>query len=481
VSGAGLPAPAAHGFWTLDQVARALDGLAAGSVPAGPRPLRAVATDTRALGGGELFVALAGERYDAHDYLADAVGAGAAALVVQDARRAAGLGVPVYEVPETRLALGRLARHWRRVWGQGGRLVVGVAGSNGKTSTKELLRAALGGARAVHATAANLNNLVGVPLTLLATPPGAEVAVVEMGTNAPGEIAALRAIAEPDVLVLTSIGEEHLEGLGDVAGVLREESDAFDGAALAVTPADQPEVAGAARGRARAVLSAGLDAGDVRPERWWLDPDGLGGVVLDGVEVRTPLRGAHNLRNLMLALAAARAVGVPVADAARGLAAMPVPSMRAAWQPLGRAALINDAYNANPPSTRAAIDLVARAGRPEGGAPARQRVAVLGTMRELGAHADRLHDEVARRAVDAGLDLVAGVGEVADALARVAPGDPRVIAAPDPDALWPLLAPRLAPDAVILLKASRGVRLERLVPYLEAWAGAAAAPADVTA
>lgn len=471
MSAAELPPPAAHGFWTLEQVARALSDVATGHAPAGPRAVRAIATDTRTLKPGDVFVALAGERYDAHDHLADAVAAGAAALVVADARRAGGLGAPVYEVHDTRLALGRLARHWRRAWGQGGRLVVGVVGSNGKTSTKELLRAALGAARRVHATPANLNNLVGVPLTLLGTPPDAEVAVVEMGTNAPGEIAALRAVAEPDVVVLTSIGEEHLEGLGDLAGVLREESDAFDGAALAITPADQPEVAAAARGRARTVLSAGLDAGDVRPARRWLDADGSGGVLLDGVEVRTPLRGAHNLRNLMLALAACRAVGVPIDDAARGLAAMPVPGMRAAWQPLGAAALINDAYNANPPSTRAAIDLVAGAG---GG---RQRVAVLGTMRELGAHADRLHDEVARRALDAGIDIVAGVGEMGDALRRVAPGDPRVVTAPDPDALWPLLAPRLAPDAVVLLKGSRGVRLERLVPHLEAWAGVAAAPA----
>ncbi len=470
MSGDARPAPAAHGFWTLDQAARALADVARGAVPAGPAALRAVATDTRALAPGDLFVALAGDRFDAHDFLADAVRLGAAALVVHDARRAAGLGAPAFEVADTRLALGRLARHWRRAWGQHGRAVVGVAGSNGKTSTKELLRAALGASRAVHATAANLNNLVGVPLTLLAAPPGAEVAVVEMGTNAPGEIAALREVAEPDLVVLTSIGEEHLEGLGDVAGVLREEADAFDGAALAVTPADQPEVAAAARGRARRVVEAGLDAGDVRPERWWLDADGQGGVLFRGVEVRTPLRGAHNLRNLMLALAAAEALGVAAEDAARGLAAMPVPDMRTAWVALGRATLINDAYNANPPSARAAVDLLAAAGGGDG-APRRQRVAVLGTMRELGAHADRLHDEVARRAVAADLDVVAGVGDFAAALARVAPGDARVVTAPDPDALWPLLAPRLAPDAVLLLKASRGVRLERLVPYLAAWAG----------
>lgn len=473
MSAAPLPPSAAHAFWTLDEAARALADLTRGPVPSGDMRLRAVATDTRALAPGDLFVALAGERFDAHDFLADAVRLGAAALVVHDVGRAAGLGVPAFDVTDTRLALGRLARHWRRMWGENAnRTVVGVAGSNGKTSTKELLRAALGSARQVHATTANLNNLVGVPLTLLAIPPEADVAVVEMGTNAPGEIAALREVAEPDVVVLTSIGEEHLEGLGDVAGVLREESDAFDGAGLAITPADQPEVAAAARGRARRVIEAGLGSGDFHPERWWLDADGTGGVVVDDIAVRTPLRGAHNLRNLVLALAAARALGVSTSDAARGLAAMPVPEMRTAWVALGRATLINDAYNANPPSTRAAIDLLAATGTEHDGTTAPQRVAVLGTMRELGAHADRLHDEVARRAVDATLDVIAGVGDFAAALARVAPGDPRVVTAADPDALWPALAPRLAPGAVVLLKASRGVRLERLVPYLAEWAGA---------
>jgi UDP-N-acetylmuramoyl-tripeptide--D-alanyl-D-alanine ligase len=342
--------------------------------------------------------------------------------------------------------------------------VVGVVGSNGKTSTKELLRAALGATHRVHATAANLNNRVGVPLTLLALPPSAEIAVVEMGTNMPGEIAALRLVVEPDVVVLTSIGEEHLEGLGDLAGVLREESAAFDGAALVVLPTHEADAIAEARRRARAVVRAGLDDGELRAERWELGDDGSGVLVVDGTVVRTPLRGQHNLRNAMLALAVARAVGIPLEDAARGLAAMPVPSMRTAWTALGRATLINDAYNANPGSTRAALDLLADAGR------GRQRVAVLGTMRELGAHADRLHDELARRALEAGVELVAGVGEFAEALARVAPRDPRVLGAPEPEALWPLLAPRLAPDAMILLKASRGVRLERLVAPLEAWA-----------
>jgi UDP-N-acetylmuramoyl-tripeptide--D-alanyl-D-alanine ligase len=193
--------------------------------------------------------------------------------------------------------------------------------------------------------------------------------------------------------------------------------------------------------------------------------------VFEGVDVAVPLRGAHNLRNAMLALAAARECGVTAEAAALGISRMPVPAMRSAWEPLGRGTLLNDAYNANPASARAALDLLGSVGA------GRQRVAVLGSMRELGPAAAAMHLDVARHALAGTAELVAGVGEFAEALAAVAAGDPRVITAPDVDELWPLLRPRLAPDAVILLKASRGMRLERLVPYLQAWAGEPAAPA----
>ena len=445
-------------FWTL---ARAADALGV-ALPHEDRPIRAVTTDTRAIGAGDLFVALRGDRFDAHDFLADAVAKGAAALVVSDAGRAAGLGVPVLVVADTLAALGRLGRYRRRAW-RG--TVIAVAGSNGKTSTKELLRAALGAGRRVHATAGNLNNQIGVPLTLLALSEVADVAVVEVGTNYPGEIAILRAIVEPDVAVLTSIGEEHLEGLGDLAGVLREEAAVFAGVPLAITPAAQPEVAALARAMAGRVLDAGLDAGDVHAERWAIDGEGRGTLVLGGVEVMVPLRGAHNLRNAVLALVAARECGVGLAAAAAGIARMPAPSMRSAWEPLGRATLLNDAYNANPASARAALDLL------DGLGAGRQRVVVLGSMRELGAAAPAMHAEVARYALATGADVVAGVGDFAPVLAPLAAADPRIVAAPDVDELWPLLAPRLAPDAVVLLKASRGMRLERIVPYLRSWAG----------
>ena len=446
-------------FWTLDRVADAL-----GDGPRGPTALARIATDTRTVAAGDCFVALKGEKFDAHEFLADAVAKGAAAVVVHDATRGAKLGVPVYVVDDTTRALGRLARYRRRVWG---RPVIGVVGTNGKTSTKELVRAALGSRLRVHATIGNYNNLVGVPQTLFALPDEADIAVIEMGTNQPGEVAALRAIVEPDIVVVTSIAEEHLEGLGDLEGVLREEISACDGVAVVITPASQPEVAEAARPRARRVVSAGLDTGDVRAARFAVAPDGTGTLEIDGTPVHVPLRGVHNLRNAMLALAAAHEAGISVADAARGIAAMPSPPMRVSFESHAGVTVINDAYNSNPGSARAALELLEHAGS------GRQRVAVLGTMLELGAQADRLHDDIARAALAAPIDLVIGVGGFADALARVAPGDSRAVGGADPASAWDAARSRLRRDAVILLKGSRGVRLERLVPLISEWASAA--------
>ena len=445
-------------FWTLDRVADALRIHATGALPEGAATLARVSTDTRTIGPGDLFVALKGDNHDAHDHLADAVSKGAAALVVSAPQRAAGLHVPVYAVHDTVAALGALARYRRRAWGG---TVVGVTGSNGKTSVKELLRAALGAKFRVHATQGNLNNQIGLPLTLLALPDEAAIAVAEMGTSLPGEIALLRAIAEPDIAVLTSIAEAHLELLGSVEGVREEKSAIFDGVAVAVVPATEPEVVSRAHERARRVIVAGLGDGDIRATSWGRE-DASGWMDVNGSRISVPLRGEHNLRNAMLAVAVALECGVPLSDVARAMSTMTPPAMRLAAEPLGRATLINDAYNANPGSTRAAIDLL------DGMAKGRQRVLVLGTMRELGPGAPALHAEIARRAVESSIDVVAGIGDFARALEQA--DDARVVTAPDVDELWPLLRARLASDAVILLKASRGVKLERLVPHLTAWA-----------
>jgi UDP-N-acetylmuramoyl-tripeptide--D-alanyl-D-alanine ligase len=451
------------GFWTLDTVAAALAGEAVGKLPHGPAELTGITTDTRKIGKGNAFLALRGERFDGHDYLRDAVRDGAAALIVSRAPKVDTLGVPIFEVRDTLLALGALGHCWRRAWGK---TVIGVAGSNGKTSTKDLLKAALSRAYEVHATTGNLNNRVGVPLTLLALPPEADLAVIELGTSLPGEVAILRDVAEPDIALVTSIAEEHLEGLGDLAGVLREEAAAYEGVAVGIAPSAQPEIAASARGKAKRVIVAGLDdSADLKPDRWEIGPDGLGVIQIAGVTVKPPVRGLHNLRNAMLALAVAHECGVSYEDAAEGIAGMPQPKMRSAWEQVGNVTLINDAYNANPGSTRAAIELL------KGTGSGRQRVIVLGTMRELGAASEQCHADIAGLALASGADIVAGIGEFAPALEKQNERE-RVITAPDVEDLWPRLEARLQRNAIILLKASRGVQLERLVPHLTTWATA---------
>jgi UDP-N-acetylmuramoyl-tripeptide--D-alanyl-D-alanine ligase len=318
----------------------------------------------------------------------------------------------------------------------------------------------------VHATTGNLNNRIGVPITLLSLPPETDVAVIELGTSLPGEVAILRDIARPDIALVTSIAEEHLEGLGDLAGVLREEAAVYEGVPVGIAPSAQPEIAEAARGKAKRVVVAGLDPNaEMKPDRWEIGPDGLGVIEIGGVTIRPPVRGLHNLRNAMLALAVARECGVSYEDVAAGIAAMPQPKMRVAWEQVGTVTLINDAYNANPGSTRAAIELL------QGTGTGRQRVIVLGTMRELGAASAQCHADIAGLALASGADIVAGIGEFAPALESQKMGE-RVITASDVDDLWPQLEGRLQRDAIILLKASRGVQLERLVPHLTTWATA---------
>ena len=449
-------------FWTLDRLTQALEEELRGARPEGHVPLGRVVTDTRIVAAGDVFVALIGERFDAHDFLAEAVQRGAVAVVVSDPRRAVGLHVPVYVVDDTTRALAALGRYRRRAWGGP---IVAVAGSNGKTSTKELVAAALSSAFDVHATRGNLNNHVGVPLTLLALPDDAGIAVVEVGTNHPGEVATLRAIVEPDIAVVTSIGEEHLEGLGDLDGVLREECAVFVDVPIAITPASQPEVAREAHTRARRVVVAGTDGGDLHPDRWGVGADGRGWAEFGEVRVQLPVLGAHNVRNAMLALAVARECGVDLGAAAQAIAAMPQLSMRSTLESVGALTLLNDAYNANPASAREAIATLDAIGGD------RPRVAVLGSMLELGAHATDLHREIAARALASKAVLIAGVGDFAMAFESLAPNDPRILVAADAEALWPLLAPSLPADAVILMKGSRGTRLERLVPHLRQFAG----------
>jgi UDP-N-acetylmuramoyl-tripeptide--D-alanyl-D-alanine ligase len=210
-----------------------------------------------------------------------------------------------------------------------------------------------------------------------------------------------------------------------------------------------------------------LDAGDLKADSWDLEPDGRGRIRVSGAEIRVPLRGVHNLRNTMLALAVSRELGVSFDRAAKGIEAMSVPPMRSNVEQLGTATLVNDAYNSNPGSARAALELLQHAGR------GRQRVAVLGTMLELGPSGPALHESLARDALASPIEIVAGLGEFAAALERAANGSARdrLVTASDVESLWNRLVSRLESNAVILLKASRGVRLEQMVPKIREWAG----------
>jgi UDP-N-acetylmuramoyl-tripeptide--D-alanyl-D-alanine ligase len=455
--------------WTAAAVREALGLGGIGPSEPEPRTFRRVWTDSRTVQPGDLFVALEGPSFDGHDFLAAAAAQGATGAVVRRVPAGRPADLPLFPVTDTVEALGALA-HYRRL-----RLsarVVAITGSSGKTTTKELLRAALAGHRRIHVTEANLNNRIGAPLTLLAAPDDAQVVVVEVGTNEPGEIAALRAVVHPDVAVITTVSEAHVERLGDLEGVYREKLSLLHPlpAGAWVVTGDEPA---ALADRAREVAPghglrvAGLtDAAD-QPWRGRLleaDPEGRWRVALPSGSFETPVPGAHGARCALVALAVADLLGVPPEAASRGFPATRLPGMRAEVRRLRRGTLLVDCYNANPQSTVAALDWLAAL-------PSRgPRIAVLATMGELGARSDILHREVLEEGWTRPLDALLMVGAFARAAEAGAPGPdgPRILQAPDVEGALPLLLPLLEDGATLLLKGSRSMRLERLLPSLEA-------------
>jgi UDP-N-acetylmuramoyl-tripeptide--D-alanyl-D-alanine ligase len=468
--------------WTEAEVLAALplaertdvgDGAGGGDGSSGQRAAyAAVSTDTRSLPSGALFVALRGENFDGHQFLATAAEAGARAAVV-DTIPPDAPPLRYYTVPDTLTALGRLGRHRRR---QVDGRVVAITGTNGKTTTKEMCRAIIATRYRTHATTGNLNNLVGAPLTLLDSPADAEAMVVEIGTNAPGEIARLAEIVEPDVGIVTGVAEGHLEGIGTVEGVLREKTTLLSRlrpgglAIVADEPASLPE---RARSLARRVRVAGWSDRadrDLRAESLRIDEAGLVRFRWQGRDVGLPFGGRAHVRNALLALALGIEWGVDLDDALGALEAMPAPKLRGEVYRFGGLAVIADCYNANPASMLAGLDTLVH--MPRGGG----RVVVAGSMLELGPHSDALHSETARQIAAADLDLVVGVGLFVPAFAPFAEqlGE-RLVLAEDADEAFGPLAERLRGDEVVLLKGSRGVALERLIPQLDSRFGGGSA------
>ena len=443
--------------WTAAQVAAAL-----GIPITHAGEYGRVSTDTRQISAGDLFVALKGDRFDAHDFLADAKGKGAAAAVVRRGTPRVD-GLPVFEVADTLVALGLLARARRRRLPRG-YPVVAITGSSGKTSTKEMIRAVLATRYRTHATSGNLNNLVGVPLTILAAPDGTEALVVEAGASVPGEIARLRDVIEPTIAAITNVGYAHVEGFGSLEGVLREKLALVDGVAVAVVGTDPPELAREARRRTRTVVAGTGSEADVRPEAADLDDAGHPRITWGGGHaVTVPVLGFHQIENVLLALAVGREAGVDPGRAVAALAGVKIPGGRGTALERGGLTILDDTYNANPASLAWAVKFAHwLAGRHR-----RPLAVVVGSMLELGDESDRLHAAAAREIAALEPALIGAVGAFVPAFAPLSSVlGARLVTAPDAAALGPKLATALKGDEIVLLKASRGVALERVLPFL---------------
>jgi UDP-N-acetylmuramoyl-tripeptide--D-alanyl-D-alanine ligase len=424
-----------------------------------------VCIDSRALQPGDLFVAIRGENFDGHAFVEEAARRGAAAAMVERAPAGLPENFGVIEVADTVLGLQALSAGYRATLTL---KIAGITGSNGKTSTKDFTAAILAQRLRTAKTQGNLNNHLGVPLTLLRLSPEDEIAVVEMGMNHPGEIAPLAALAKPDLAILTNIGTAHIEFMGTREAVAREKSalaEAVSSEGTVILNADDdftPSIARACRAR---VVTAGLAAGDVRGTE--LQPL-ISGTSFrlhaagESVAVNLPVPGEHMVRNAVLASAAGLACGLSLAVCARGLAASTLTKGRLQTRALGGITILDDTYNANPDSAIAGLaTLMALPG------PGR-RLAVLGRMAELGQEAERGHRQVGAAAARAGLAALITVGDEAHWIAESAQAAgfaATTHAANLEEAVAALRAQARAGD-LVLVKGSRSARMERLI---EAW------------
>lgn len=429
--------------------------------------LAGLSTDTRGVAAGQLFVALRGERFDAHDFLAEAVAAGAAALLVADVSRLPP-GIPAVVVDDTRLALGRLAAAWRSRFALP---VLAVTGSNGKTTTKEMIAAILKAhfGDAVLATRGNLNNDIGLPLTLLGLDAGHRAAVIEMGMNHPGEIDYLTRIGAPTVAVVTNAQRAHLQGMGDLDEVAREKGSIFNGLGpdgVAVVNADDRYAdAWCRQAGGRRVLTFGIDhPADVRSivSQYGLEQNLHLSAPQGEIEFALDTPGRHNARNAVAAAAACLAAEVPLAAVARGLAAFSgVKGRLQRRRGENGAVVLDDTYNANPDSVRAGIDVLA--------ATVGRKLLVLGDMGEIGDASAQYHDDVGGYAKSQGIDRLFALGEAAQLAARNFGEGGRHFR--DADALIAALRPELAAGTTVLVKGSRFMKMERIADAIASQEG----------
>jgi UDP-N-acetylmuramoyl-tripeptide--D-alanyl-D-alanine ligase len=436
---------------------------------AGALTARGCSIDSRTVAAGELFFAVRGERHDGHDFVGAAIERGAVAAVVSRARIAilpdVALAVPLLITKDPLIALQALAAHVRRQWGK---RVVAVTGSAGKTTTKEAIAAVLGAKFKVMKSQGNLNNSFGLPLQLLRLEPEHEFAVIEMGMNHPGEIAALARIAAPDWGVVTNVGTAHIENFTDgQAGIARaklELVDALPTNGVIFLNCDDLFVSQFGRdfhGRAVYFGSGPL----ANPQLLDVTED------MTGLHIRyrageregkltLNLLGAHNAMNALAGLAVALEAGVELDAAVAALETLTAGDKRGEVIQINGATILNDCYNSNPEALRSMIRTLAAR-------PAMRRILVAGEMLEMGEHSPALHAEAGRAAAEAGLDLVVGVQGNAEYLAAAASeGGIAALFLPDAEAAGRWLKQNLRKGDVVLVKGSRGVHLERAIETL---------------
>ncbi len=417
--------------WSAERVAdEAGADLLRGARAGGPG--RAV-VDSREAGPGDLFVGLVGEHVDGGEYAARALEAGAwGVLVAPEHARDLPPGGAVLASPAPLTSLQALARGWRRALGAA---AIGITGSVGKTSTKDLVRALIAPHRRVHASRANFNTEIGLPLELLAAPPGTEVLVLEMGMRGAGQIAELAAVAEPEVGVITALGPVHLELLGSMDAIARAKAELLARVRVAVVPAGET--------RLDPYLPPGVEV-----VRFGDDPSALAGLEL-------PVASAHMRRNAQAAVAAARAVGVEPS----GPVELELSAMRGQVVELADGVtVVEDCYNANPLSMHAALDDLSAQ------SPPGRRIAVLGDMLELGPDERALHREIGAHAAASGVDVLVAVGPLAAEMVPAFGGEASAVA--DAGQAATLVRSLVAPGDLVLVKASRGVRLEAVTRAL---------------
>ncbi len=429
----------------------------------GERLITDLSTDSRTVQPGDLFVALQGENFDGHKFVNDAFLRGAVGGIVE--QNWSGKTPPDFallRVPDTLTAYQQIAAHYRRSLGI---KVVAITGSNGKTSTKDFTAAVLAHRFRVAKTEGNLNNHVGLPRTMLEATAHDQIGVWEIGMSHPGEIAPLARLAQPEVAIVTNIGIAHLEFMGTRGAIAHEKGDLAAavpaGGTVILNRGDEFSDAIARRTPAR-VIFAGIDCGEVQAHEIVQTAEGAEFTVLEGAHrchAVLPVPGMHMVQNALLAIAAGRVFGLSLEECAAGLAAAPITKARLEIKTLGGVQFIDDSYNANPDSTKAALHTLAEL-EADG-----QRIAVLGQMAELGAESVQAHREVGRVAASLGIDrlITLGPGSVEIAEAARAAGLTHSETVASAEEVADLLCHVTRPGDLILVKGSRSARTERVL------------------